>query len=408
VSQAPPLSGRGWAISIAAAVGIALAFFDRQTMSVLAPVVTADLQLTDTQYGLLGSCFALALLVGSPLAGWWTARVGARRALLAALIVWSAIAMLHSFAAGFVSLLALRAALGFAEAPSVPAALETVERVLPVASRPRATGLLFVGSSVGVLVAAPLAVALAQAYGWRVAFSVAAGFGLALWLPAWLLLTANPHARAAMDERKPRRQVALSLDVFAHPATMHALAVTFAVMPLITFTTAWEGKWLVHDFGLHQTDLKLYLLPGPLLFDAGAFAFGDLASRRVRRLGDGSPPRVLFAIAALLIVAGDLCAPFAPNAVAAVGCNAVAAVGRGAIFPLVVSDMARRLPPALVAPGAAAVSGAQAAAMVVASLLIGHFVQTRGYPTVLVGLSLWVIAPCAYWLVTAKQTPRSE
>jgi ACS family hexuronate transporter-like MFS transporter len=397
---------RGWGIAIIAAAGVAIAFLDRQTMAVLAPVVTKDLRLTETQYGLLSSVFALAMFAGSPVAGWWTARWGSRRVFLFAVIAWSVVAMLHSVAVGFVSLLVLRGALGLAEAPSIPCALDTVERALPVTSRPRATGLLFVGSSVGVLVAAPLAVMLNDQFGWRFAFLIGASFALAIWVPSWWLSTSAASAtRQALDEqpdRHERRRFSRSMAVLGHRDTLRALAVTAAVMPLITFTTGWEGKWLVSAFHLDQHDLGTYLIPGPLCFDAGAFLFGDLASRRLRSHPDAPPPRLLFAISVVLIVAGDLSAPFSGSAEAAIGCNAIAAVGRGAILPLVLSDMARRLPPQLVAPGSAAVSGMQALTIVVSSLVIGYVVQHHGYTTIIVALSLWVILPCAAWLATAR------
>jgi MFS family permease len=178
--------------------------------------------------------------------------------------------------------------------------------------------------------------------------------------------------------------------------------VVIGVMPLITFTTAWEGKWLVKSYGLDPAKLGHYLIAGPLLFDVGAFLFGDLASRRIRKRSDGSPPRLLFATAAVLIIVGDLSAAYAPSALAAIGWNALAAVGRGAILPLVISDLARRLPPELVAPGGAAFNGIQALVMVVANILIGYVVQHYGYRAIIVGITLWVALPCLVWLATIR------
>jgi ACS family hexuronate transporter-like MFS transporter len=395
----------GWAISLAAAFSVAIAFLDRQTMSVLAPVVTRELGVSDVQYGVLASVFGLALLVGSSVAGTWTVRLGARRALLLAVVGWSVVAVSHSLAAGFLSLLLLRAGLGLSESPSLPAAIDAIHLVLPARSQPRATGFLFAGSSVGVLVAAPLAVSMQQRFGWRAAFGVSAAIGLLLWVPAWYLLTRPRAVRRVMDSGAGRAQAAgieRVLNVLGDRAIRRTVVVVAGVMPLIAFTTIWEGKWLVHDFGLPPARLGHYLILGPLLFDLGALTFGHLASRRIALSGRGTSPRLLVAAAAALVVGGDLAAPFAASALIAITWNGVAAIGRGAILPLVVSDMARGLPAPLVARGTAAVNGVQALTLVVANPIIGYLVQHHGYRTALVGISLWAAPMFGWWLVATR------
>src|SRR5947208_15388912 len=92
---------RAWAITAAATAAMTLSYLDRQALSALAPTITAELKLTNTQYGWLGSAFSIAYLLAGPLAARFCDRVGARRALLLGVLAWSAAAAAHSLAVGF-------------------------------------------------------------------------------------------------------------------------------------------------------------------------------------------------------------------------------------------------------------------------------------------------------------------
>ncbi|MBC7978736.1 MAG: MFS transporter, partial [Myxococcales bacterium] len=60
-----------------------MSYVDRMTLAVLAPAVTKALDISDEAYGWLGSAFSMAYLFGTPFAGWWIDRAGARRGLVA-------------------------------------------------------------------------------------------------------------------------------------------------------------------------------------------------------------------------------------------------------------------------------------------------------------------------------------
>ena len=135
-----------------------LSYLDRQALSALAPTITADLKLTNTQYGWLGSAFSVAYLLAGPLAARWCDRLGAKRALLLGVLAWSAAAAAHSLAVGFVSFLVLRLLLGAVEAPSLPAGAQTVQAVIAPVDRARGMALLFAGMSVGSALAPPIAI----------------------------------------------------------------------------------------------------------------------------------------------------------------------------------------------------------------------------------------------------------
>src|SRR5437870_5408052 len=151
-----------WAVALASMAAMALSYVDRQTLAVLAPTVTKALGITDAQYGWLGSAFSIAYLAAGPVAGALVDHAGARRSLPVAIAVWSVVAALHALVPGFGVLFALRLALGVAESPSFPAGAQIVQRVLPPSDRPRGMSTLFIGMSVGGMLAPPIAIGLAM------------------------------------------------------------------------------------------------------------------------------------------------------------------------------------------------------------------------------------------------------
>src|SRR5262245_50375885 len=99
---------------------MAVSYLDRQAIAMLAPTITAELRIDEEAYGWLASAFSIAYLVSAPLAGRLLERVGVRRGLLGAVVLWTIVSALHSIVPGFALLFAMRLLLGVTEAPSFP------------------------------------------------------------------------------------------------------------------------------------------------------------------------------------------------------------------------------------------------------------------------------------------------
>jgi hypothetical protein len=119
---------QAWTVTIIATLTMTVSYIDRQTLSVLAPAVTKALDINNETYGWLGSAFSISYLFGTPFAGWWIDRIGARRGLVASVFAWSAVAALHALVPGFGVLFGLRLLLGITEGPGFPGAVQTVQR----------------------------------------------------------------------------------------------------------------------------------------------------------------------------------------------------------------------------------------------------------------------------------------
>jgi ACS family hexuronate transporter-like MFS transporter len=386
-----------WALTLTATLTMAVSYIDRQTLAAIAPSVQKALgfEHDEIAYSMLGSAFAVAYLVGAPVAGRVVDRVGARRGLLGAVLVWSAIAALHAVVPTFGALLLMRVLLGLSEAPSFPAAAQTVQRALPPADRARGFGVLFTGSSIGAAIAPPLAVWIADRFGFRAAFLGTAAAGL-LWIPLWVSVAFTRRARVALDRRFPTPPVRQ----LAQPAVVRALIGVIASAPLLTLLYQWGTKYLVHDHHLLQRETGALLFFPPLFFDLGAVLFGHLASvARARGLGGGGVPPALLAAAGITMLSGAAI-PFAGTPRLAVAVACVTMIGGGGMYALNMADVAARVPPGLVSVAGGMCAAAQSVAQIAANFAIGASVMWTGsYTFILVALAAWVVPGTIAWVV---------
>jgi MFS transporter, ACS family, hexuronate transporter len=392
--------GRAWAVALVATFTMAVSYVDRQTLSVLAPSVCAALGISDSRYGWLASAFSIAYLVGAPLAGRMIDRVGAPRGLLFSVLIWSAIAGLHALAPGFAILFMLRIALGLAESPSFPGAAQTVHRALPPEERARGMGVLFTGSSLGAMVAAPLATYLAADFGWRGAFFGSALVGL-IWVPLWRHFAFEKNARAVLERSEEKSGGNESSGVLLFDrAVVRAVALVLASAPAIAFAFLWSSKYLVRHHGLEQLDMGTYLWIPPLFFDIGSVVFGDIAVRRARRRNqDGSPANGLVLAAALLQMSIALM-PFASGPWSAMVLTGISMAGGGGLFALLSADMLARVPQKMVSSAGGLTAAAQSLAYIVANPLIGWSVdELQSFHVALVALGAWVVPGTLIWIL---------
>ncbi|CAN5925672.1 hypothetical protein BH11MYX4_BH11MYX4_14600 [soil metagenome] len=396
MSRSPPSPARraGWGVAIAATLGMSVSYIDRQTLAAIAPAVRSALTINHTQFGWLVAAFSMAYLVGAPAAGIMVDKLGARRGFAVAVVLWSLVAGAHAFASSFATLFALRVLLGTAESPSFPAAAQAIRRCLPGARRPTAYGMLFTGSSIGAMIAAPLAILLEARYGFRFAFVGTAAAGT-LWIPFWLFMTRGDRLRA---EAAPVHAVeappsASWLDVVRSAVVLRALVAVIGAAPTVMFVQTWTSQYLVERWTLPRSGISGYLLVPPLLFDVGAVGFGWLASMRETQGSDDAPKthRDLILVAASLAAMLAL-APLAPSPGVAMAFFGAAACGGGGVYVIVTADMLSRIPVGRTSSAGGMTAAAQSLALIAANPLIGLTIDlTHGYGVATVTLGLAVL-----------------
>jgi MFS family permease len=150
-----------------------LNMLDRQLLSILIEPIRTEFALSDTHMGFLGGlAFALFYTtLGMPLA-----RLADRshrvNIIAVSIAVWSAFTALTGLAKGFWHLLAARVGVGIGEAGCNPAAYSLISDYFEPRRRATALSIYQMGGYAGGFVGLMLGGAVAQEYGWRVAFYV--------------------------------------------------------------------------------------------------------------------------------------------------------------------------------------------------------------------------------------------
>src|SRR5262249_21702088 len=163
-------------------------FFDRQVPGAVTEPIRKELHLTDLEVGWLTPAFILLYAVmGVPL-GRWT-DVGKRTRILAAgVTVWSILTAVSGLAWNFWSLFLMRLGVGVGEASCAPTANSLVGDLFPRERRARAISVFMLGLPIGLGLSFIVSGNVADLWGWRAAFMVAAIPGLilgllCLWVP---------------------------------------------------------------------------------------------------------------------------------------------------------------------------------------------------------------------------------
>jgi MFS transporter, ACS family, hexuronate transporter len=397
----------GWSIAFVAALALSTSYLDRQALSFLAPTVREALGIDHRGYGLLVGAFALAYLAGAPLAGRIVDRKGARIALALALLLMSIVSGLHALAPSLAVLLVLRLLLGASAAPSLPAAVCAVRRVLPPRDRTGGYGTLFTGSSLGAIAAAPIVIGIKVLFGWKAAFYGIAAIGI-IAVPIWFMVTGGARAEQLRPHGEPRQRAEeISLgEVLRERYVQRALVVVLFSAPAVMFVYYWYAQLLTERFYESQDDLWKYLWLPPLFFDVGVVAFGWLAGRGRRK--DGRGRGHLMFVGGLLVGALAL-VPFVNSSLVAVALAAVCMIGAGGLHVLATTDMLARSPVQMVSRAGGVLITAQSIAYLISGPLVGAWLDhALSYTPVLIGTGALALPASLAWALWPTQSSSSD
>ena len=168
-----------------------IVFFDRQALNALMPFVQPELQLSDTQIGLLAAGLSFSWAIAAFFVGKLSDSLGKRKLLLIiATVAFSLCSFLSGIATSFLFLFAARLLMGAAEGGVMPISHAMVASEVDPARRGLAQGVAQnLGSNLlGSFLAPVVLVAFATAFSWREAFYLAAVPGLLSAALIWFML----------------------------------------------------------------------------------------------------------------------------------------------------------------------------------------------------------------------------
>lgn len=170
---------------------------DRTVFSALAPLIRADLHLSDSQLGMLQG-LAFALLYGGlgiPI-GWLAERHSRVEIIALATAFWSAATSLSGVANSFGQMLLTRVGVGLGEAGFTAPTSSLVADHFPRARRASGMSLIMLGLPIGAMIGALLAGVIAERWGWRAVFFAFGVPGVLVALTVRLGLTEPPRGLA--------------------------------------------------------------------------------------------------------------------------------------------------------------------------------------------------------------------
>ncbi len=267
-------------------------FVDRQSLSVVAPLLRDSLHLTNEDYGLIVACFSFGMLSGEFPMGWLMDRRGARFGLAFAVVWWSIANCLHAFGAARWHFAALRFWLGTGECGNYSGGVKVISQWFPARERAFAIGVFNGGSMIGSIVALPLVGWLTLRFGWPYAFLIPGALGF-VWVVAWWWgyrdLAEHPgvseterryilEGREAVEESPPS-----SSGLLRHRQTWAIMLCRMLVGPVVQFYIFWMPEYLFRVRGMSLKSIS-YFGWLPFLFgDIGSMAGGAVAGYLLAR-----------------------------------------------------------------------------------------------------------------------------
>jgi MFS transporter, ACS family, hexuronate transporter len=243
-------------------------FIDRQTVSVLAPVLRQMLHLSNEQYGRIVSAFQLGMMAGEFPMGWLMDQWGVRFGLAGAVLWWSVATGAQSVTRSGVQLGITRFWMGTGECGNYSGGMKAIFRLFAPAERTLAIGIFNSGSMIGATLAPPLVVFLAQHYGFRAAFMVPAFLGV-IWAPFWFYLF-----RDGVGEGSTLAATISLRALLAQSSTWAVMLCRFFIGPVMQFYWYWIPSYLYSVRHLSLVQIGFLGWIPFLLGDTGGIAGG--------------------------------------------------------------------------------------------------------------------------------------
>jgi ACS family hexuronate transporter-like MFS transporter len=276
---------RRWWIVWALFGSTVLNYFNRQTLSVLAPLISKELHLSHSELSHIFAAFQVSYALTWLLGGIFLDIVGTRLGLSIAVVWWSLVSLMTSFANSVSTFGALRFLLGIGEGFNWPGASKAVAECFPPQERGLAVAIFDSGSSVGGAVAALCIPWIAIQFGWRTAFAFSGilGFG---WLAWWLLIYPSPARNSDSGENRavPKRQTfRLWLPILKKRETWAIVIGRSLTDPVWWFYVFWLPQYLSDTRGFSLEKIALFAWIPFVAADAGNFAGGFISGGLIKR-----------------------------------------------------------------------------------------------------------------------------
>lgn len=258
---------------------------DRNIVAFLAEPIRRDLDLNDTQLGLLtGLAFAFFYTIFGVPVGWLADRVGRVLTISVACVVWSVCSMMGALSASFSHLAIARVGVAIGEAGGTAPSYALISGKFPPEKRGAALGLFHVASPVSAFIGVALSAWVAANFGWRMALIAVSLPGLVA-AAALFLLVREPARPEMTDISGPTPSLPASFgDFLGHPV----LRLCFLFAGLTSCSShaliSWLPAFMMRVKGMTLLEMSAwYSVCFSVAFGLGLWLGGVMGDRLSRR-----------------------------------------------------------------------------------------------------------------------------
>ncbi|EFH7244806.1 MFS transporter [Escherichia coli] len=267
-------------------------YIDRGALAYAQKDIIEEYGFTAAQWGSIQGFFGYGYIFGGLFGGALADRKGPRFVWITFVTLWSIFVALTAYAgdlsiavfggSAMLGFFVVRAVFGFAEGPSFVAMSRTLANWVSPKERTFTSSITLIGTPLGSIITAPLAVFLLSVTNWRVTLVLLGVLGI-IWVLIFARIFTNQpedHPRvnaaelaeiredvASVDEVHGSQDKGRWLDFFKNPSYLYNTAGFFGISYIIFMLLTWTPKYLQDVYGMSLSSLwYLGMIPwiGPL------------------------------------------------------------------------------------------------------------------------------------------------
>lgn len=256
-------------------------YFDRLAVLTFLPFIQEDLSLTPVQVGWLASTFFFAYALAQVSAGYLADRIGPKKVMYVAIIVFSLVTGLTGLVRSFWQFIVLRIALGLGEGHHFAPAVRNISNWFPNYQRGQATSFLATSWSVAPIIVPLMVTSLAASFfggDWRPVFFLLVIPGLIGFFLIWYFVSDSPEEMhdkgrlsrseyehiiegrvAATEQDETVEEVRKGYGLFLRDPYYYFYAVAlFCQVGIYWGTITWLSTFLVSQHGMNLTQMGFF------------------------------------------------------------------------------------------------------------------------------------------------------
>ncbi|MEH7511229.1 MFS transporter [Gottfriedia acidiceleris] len=294
-----------WIILFSLFIMAIINFADKSILGLAGIHITKDLNLTSTEFGILGSSFFWLFSIFGIVGGSLSDRIGTGKSLAIMAIVWTIAQSIALFASSLPILILSRVLLGAGEGAFLATAISHISKWFKPESRGFAISIINFGNVVGIAVTAPIIVSLISNYGWKQSFFISGIFSF-VWFICWLWLgrmkpTVSFEEEVGTLENKNEINRKDVWKALRSPIFIFTTLIAFIAYSFIVFGLTFNPSYLIKVKGLSEQRSASVIAISGLIGAILAILLSIISDRLYKKTQSLWKSRILFSAISVLL-----------------------------------------------------------------------------------------------------------